>query len=86
MPINGIPVLNSDLTQVELYVMEGTTPVPNIGLFSVGVTGGDSVVSSPAPPTHLVSTPGGSAATLVLNSLEGITNVTFVNGIDIVSG
>jgi hypothetical protein len=78
--------LNSDLSQVKIYVTGGTTPVPDVGLFNVEVTGGDFVVSSPAPPTHHVGTPGGSAATLVLKSLEGITNVTFVNGIDIISG
>ncbi len=86
LPIDNLPVLNSNLTPVNIYVTEQTTTVPNIGLFNVDVVGSDTVVESPAPPTHLVSTPGGSAATLELNSLEGITDVTFVNGIDIVSG
>jgi hypothetical protein len=86
LPIDNVPVLNSNLTPVNILVTEETTSVPDIGLFNVDVVGPDTVVESPAPPTHLVSTPGGSAATLELNSLEGITDVTFVNGIDIVSG
>jgi hypothetical protein len=86
LPIDNVPVLNSNLTPVYIFVTEETTSVPNIGLFNVDVVGSDSVVKSPAPPTHLVSTPGGSAATLELTSLEGITDVTFVNGIDIVGG
>ena len=83
LPISPIPVLNSNLTPIQISITEQTTPVANIGLFNVQVVGGDTVVSSAAPPTHLVSTPGGSAATEVVRSLEGITNVTFVNGIDI---
>ncbi len=83
LPIGPIPVLNSNLTPIQISITEQTTAVANIGLFSVQVVGPDTVISSPAPPTHLVSTPGGSAATEVVQSLEGITNVTFVNGIDI---
>ncbi len=84
LPINGVPVLNQDLSPIRLSITEQTTTVADIGVFSVSVVGGDTVVSSPAPPTHLLSSPGGGTpATLVLNSREGITNVTFVNGIDI---
>jgi hypothetical protein len=86
LPVNGIPVLNSNLNPVVIYVNEQTTTVQNVGVFNVEVTGGDTIQFSPAPPTHLVSAPGGSPATVVLNSLEGITDVTFVNGIDITSG
>ena len=87
LPINGVPVLNHDLSPIRLSVTEQTTSVANIGVFSVSVVGGDTVVSSPAPPTHFLTSPGGGTpATVVLNSREGITNVTFVNGIDIRSG
>jgi hypothetical protein len=82
--LNNVPVLNSDLTPVTVSITESTTAIANVGLFSVGVVGPDTVVSSPAPPTHLLSAgQGGTAATEVLNSLEGVTTVTFVNGIDI---
>jgi hypothetical protein len=84
LPIYNVPVLNSNLTPVTVSITEQTTSIANIGLFSVGVVGTDTVVSSPAPPTHLLSvSQGGTAATEVLNSLEGVTTVTFVNGIDI---
>ena len=84
MALNNVPVLNSDLTPVTVSITESTTAIANVGLFSVGVVGPDTVVSSPAPPTHLLSAgQGGTAATEVLNSLEGVTTVTFVNGIDI---
>ena len=84
LPINNVPVLNSNLTPVNVSITEQTTSIANVGLFNVTVVGPDTVVSSPAPPTHLLSaSQGGTAATEVLNSLEGITTVTFVNGIDI---
>jgi hypothetical protein len=84
LPIYNVPVLNSDLTPVTVSITEQTTSIANVGLFNVNVVGPDTVVSSPAPPTHLLSaSQGGTAATAVLNSLEGVTTVTFVNGIDI---
>lgn len=83
LPIDNVPVLNSNLSPIQISVTQSTTPVANIGLFQVTVTGGDTVVSSPVPPTHFLSTPSGTPATVVINSLEGVTNVTFVNGIDI---
>jgi hypothetical protein len=83
LPIGPVPVLNSNLTPIQISITEQTTSVADVGLFNVTVVGGDTVVTAAAPPTHLVSTPGGSAATEVVRSLEGITNVTFINGIDI---
>ncbi len=82
LPIR-VPVLNSDLSQVKISITEQTTSVANVAVESVMFSGPDTVVSQPTYP-HLVSTPTGTPATVVVNSLEGITNVTFVNGIDIV--
>jgi hypothetical protein len=81
-------VLNGDLSQVKITITEQTTSVPNVAVGDqnlpnnqgVVVTGPDTVVSQPTYP-HPVSTPGGTPATVVVNSLEGVTNVIFINGI-----
>lgn len=82
LPIGPIPVLNSNLTPIQISTTEDTTTVPNVGVANISVIGGDSTVSLPVFP-HLISTPSGTPATAVINSLEGITNVTFINGINI---
>jgi hypothetical protein len=78
MPINNIPVLNSNLLPVQISVTEQTSTVANVALEGVTAIGGDTIASQPTYP-HLLTTP----ATVTLNSLEGITNLTFTNGIDI---
>lgn len=84
-----VPVLNGNLTPVQISITEGTTTIPDVAVepadgatSGITVVGPDTVVSQPTYPWP-VSTPGGTPATIVVNSLEGITNVTFTNGIDI---
>ncbi|MBF6558328.1 MAG: hypothetical protein IVW52_19690 [Acidimicrobiales bacterium] len=87
-PAITVPVLNGDLSQVKITITEQTTSVPNVAVGDqnlpnnqgVVVTGPDTVVSQPTYP-HPVSTPSGTPATVVVNSLEGVTNVIFINGI-----
>jgi hypothetical protein len=79
LPINNVPVLNSDLSPVWITVSEEKTSVPDVALEAVDLLGGgDTIVSQPTYP-HLLTTP----ASVTLSSLEGITSVVFVNGIDI---
>jgi hypothetical protein len=82
LPINGIPVLNSALQPVTISVTEQTSSVPNVALYGVTAIGGDTIASQPTTYPHLLTSP----ATVTLNSLEGITNLTFTNGIDIPAG
>ena len=82
LPIGPIPVLNSNLTPIQISATEDTTTVPNVGVANITVIAGDSIVSLPTFP-HLISTPSGTPATAVINSLEGITDLTFINGINI---
>ncbi len=77
----SVPVLNGNLSQVQITVTEQPTTVANVNLFSVGVIGNDTIVSQPATP-HVLTTP----AAVVLNSLEGVNTVTFTNGIIIPAG
>ena len=74
--VNNVPVLNGNLSQVQITVTEQPSTVANVNLFSVGVIGNDTIVSQPTYP-HLLTT----AAPVVLNSLEGVNTVTFTNGI-----
>ena len=74
LPINGVPVLNHDLSPIRLSVTEQTTSVANIGVFSVSVVGGDTVVSSrPRRPTSSPHRVVGHPPRWSLNSREGIT-------------
>ena len=77
----SVPVLNGNLSQVQITVTEQPTTVANVNLFSIGVIGNDTIVSQPATP-HVLTTP----AAVVLNSLEGVNTVTFTNGIIIPVG
>ena len=76
-----MPVLNGNLSQVQITVTEQPSTVANVNLFGVGVIGNDTIVSQPTYP-HLLTT----AAPVVLNSLEGVNTVTFTNGIIIPLG
>jgi hypothetical protein len=86
-PAITVPVLNADLSQVTISITEQTTSTPSVfvsnptlsGNQGVVFQGPDTVVSQPTYP-HLVSTPGGTPATVVVNSLEGVSNVVFING------
>jgi hypothetical protein len=73
---SSVPVLNGNLSPVQITVTEQPTTVANVNLFSVGVIGNDTIASQPAYP-HLMTTP----APVVLNNFEGISSVTFTNGI-----
>ncbi len=94
LPIT-VPVLNSDLTPVQVSITEETTSVPDVAVEppdsdptgpGIIVVGTDTVVSQPTYPWPVSTDNGGSPATIVVNSLEGITNVTFTNGIYIPAG
>jgi hypothetical protein len=80
---NGItvPTLTSTLSPVQISIFEGTVPVSYVNLENVTLQGPDTVVSKAAPPNHLVGTGGSNSPPEVLNSLEGTTDVTFINGI-----
>jgi len=73
-------IVTGNLVPVTISITEGTSPIANVALTGVSLipgTGGDTIVTQPTYP-HLLSSP----ATVVLNSLEGTTQVTFTNGID----
>jgi hypothetical protein len=74
-----VPTLTPTLTPVQISIFEGTVPVPLATLTNVMVQGPDTVVSAAAPPNHLVGTGGSNSPNEVLNSLEGITDVNFIN-------
>ena len=80
---NGItvPTLTSTLSPVQISIFEGTVPVSYVNLENVTLQGPDTVVSKAAPPNHLVGTGGSNSPPEVLKSLEGTTDVTFINGI-----
>ena len=77
LPINNVPIVTGALAPVSITVTENPSSIANAALYNLTVSGGDTFSSLPSLP-HLLSTPVSGT----LNSLEGISTVTFVNGID----
>jgi hypothetical protein len=76
-----VPTLTPTLTPVTISIYEGTVDVSYVNLENVTVQGPDTVVSAAAPPDHLVGTGGSNSPDEVLNSVVGVTDVNFINGI-----
>jgi hypothetical protein len=76
-----VPTLTPTLSPVHISIFEGTVNVPLVNLENVVVQGPDTVISKAAPPNHLVGTGGSNSPPQVLLSLEGTTDVNFINGI-----
>jgi len=51
LPIGPIPVLNSNLTPIQISTTEDTTTVPNVGVANISVIGGDSTFPCRCSPT-----------------------------------
>ncbi len=77
LPINNVPIVTGALAPVSIKVTENPSSIANAALYNLTVSGGDTFSSLPSLP-HLLSTPVSG----ILNSLEGISTVTFTNGID----
>ena len=76
----SVPTLTPSLVPVQITVYEGTVPQDYVYLASVSVGQGPDTVATPAAPLpHLVGAGGSDSPSEVLNSLEGVTNLTFTN-------
>jgi hypothetical protein len=76
-----VPTLTPTLSPVQITVFEGTVPFYYVNLENVTMQGPDTVLQSAAPPPHLVGIGGSNSPNQVLLSLEGTTDVNFINGI-----
>ncbi len=76
-----VPTLTPTLSPVHISIFEGTVNVPLVNLENVTVQGPDTVISAAAPPNHLVGTGGSNSPNEVLLSLEGTSDVNFINGL-----